>query len=834
MTGVYRFRRFKLSPATRHLLVDNQPVPLGARAFDVLTALIERRERLVSKNELLDLVWPGLVVEENNLQVQISALRKLLGQDAIATVTGLGYRFALETEQDIAEPPILAVPTNNLPQQITSFIGRERELAEVKQLLAQYRLVTLTGVGGIGKTRLSLQVAAEVRNTYPDGVWLVEFGPISDQSLVLTSVAQVLGVKEATGVPLVQTLCSHLKSRHLLMMFDSCEHLTNACATLADALLRATDNIRILVSSQNPLQIGGEQRFPLPPLSLPDLDADPERLLGTDAVRLFVERARSQKPDFVVTERQARTVAEICARLDGIPLALELAAARVPLLSIEHIQARLNDRFKLLTGGVRTALPRQQTLRATLEWSYGLLSEEERNVLNRLAIFPGSFTVDAAASVVCEDVIDEFAVIDLLGQLVARSLVVVDATDIATRYRLLETTRAYALEKLAEGREAGLMARRHAQYFRDLLRPAPSDQMRMSNAAWRATYLPELDNVRAALDWALGSGGDPALGISLSGASGAMWPELALLGEGRQRLAAAVAQVGSDTLEQDQAQLWHGVGLQWSHNTPAQAVAAFEHAASLYRRLGDGLGLGRSLLSLGMNLMFMGRLDQAATVLAEAFPVLERASLPKALARYFDNLGFLSTLSGDLASARKHYEKALMFYRDTAAERDSLDTLGNLADVTWALGDLDAALSGCRQTIAILREPPPSMRATLGRNLLNLSGILTERGELNEALTAAREGLPLLKEMDSAWRSLDHVALRAALAGKLANAARLAGFVDSANAAKESPRQPNEARARDRLQVLLREELSPDELERLFAEGAMMTEEQSCRLALEE
>jgi len=305
VTTVYRFGRFKLSPATRHLLIDNQAVPLGARAFDVLTALIERRERLVSKNELLDLVWPGLVVEENNLQVQISALRKLLGQDAIATVTGLGYRFALETEQDVAEPPILAaVPTNNLPQQITSFIGRERELAEVKQLLAQNRLVTLTGVGGIGKTRLSLQVAAAVRNTYPDGVWLVEFGPISDQSLVLTSVAQVLGIKEAPGVPLTQTLCSYLKSRHLLMVFDSCEHLTDACATLADALMRATHNIRILVSSQNPLQIGGEQRFPSPPLSVPDPDADPDRLVRSDAVRLFVERARSQKPDFVVTERR--------------------------------------------------------------------------------------------------------------------------------------------------------------------------------------------------------------------------------------------------------------------------------------------------------------------------------------------------------------------------------------------------------------------------------------------------------------------------------------------------------------------------------------------------
>jgi tetratricopeptide (TPR) repeat protein len=261
-------------------------------------------------------------------------------------------------------------------------------------------------------------------------------------------------------------------------------------------------------------------------------------------------------------------------------------------------------------------------------------------------------------------------------------------------------------------------------------------------------------------------------------------------------------------------------------------VGAFERAANLYRRLGDGLGLGRSLLSLSLNLLFMGRLDQAATALAEALPVLERASLPKALARYFENMGFLSMLSDDLANARKHYEQALMFYRDAGAERDSLDALGNLADVAWALGDLNVALSGCRETIAMLRKPPLPMRGALGRNLLNLAGILTERGELEEALAAAREGLPLLKDMDCAWKSIDHVALRAALAGRLANAARLASFADSANAAKRSARQPNEARARDRLQLLLRERLLSDELERLFAEGAQMTEDEACQLAV--
>jgi tetratricopeptide (TPR) repeat protein len=463
-----------------------------------------------------------------------------------------------------------------------------------------------------------------------------------------------------------------------------------------------------------------------------------------------------------------------------------------------------------------------------------LLSERERSVLNRIAVFPGSFTVEAAAFVAGDDPTDEFAVIDILGQLIAHSLVVVDAIDTGTRYRLFETTRAYAREKLAEGGEDGLMARRHAQYFRDLLEPAPDDRLRVSDERWRAAYLPELDNVRAALDWALGAGGDPTLGLSLSGTSGALWPELALLSEGRQRLEAAVVRIGSETPAHDLAQVWYSMGLQYSHNTPTQAVVEFERAASLYRRLGDDLGLVRSLHSLVMNLLFLARFDSAMAVLTEAFPVLERARLPKALARYYDDLGFLATLSGDLADARKHYEKALDIYRDAGAERDSLDTLGNLAEVTWAAGDLDAALAACRETIAMARKPPPTMRVTLGRNLLNLSGILTERGELDEALSAAREGLPFLREMGTAWWSLDHVALRAALVGNLANAACLAGFVDSVRAAKESPRQPNEARARDRLEVLLRERLPFDELHLLFAVGANMTEEEASRMALDE
>ena len=807
---------------------------LGARAFDVLQALVERRERLVTKDELLDLVWPGLVVEENNLQQQVSALRKILGSDAIATIPGCGYRFTLEPTLEADVAPVWGAAKNNLPQQASSFIGREHELSEVKRLLTQSRLLTLVGIGGIGKTRLSLRLAADTLDAYPDGVWLVEFGAIVDPLLVPSSVAQALGVKERPGTQLTYALCAHLKSRRLLLVLDNCEHLVKACAELAGILLAAAPDIRILATSREPLHVQGEQRFPLPPLSLPAPDAALDGLARAEAVQLFVERAQLQQPAFVLTERQLPVVAELCAHLDGIPLALELAAARVHSLSIEEINARLKDRFKLLTGGSHTALPRQQTLRATLDWSYELLTDPERAVLNRLAIFLGGFTLDTALSVASDHTIDEHAVVDLLSHLVARSLVVADTNSAGTRYHLLETTRAYALEKLAAAGEHNDIGRRHALYFRQRFERALDDWRHIPEEEWCTAYLAERDNVRAALDWALGSGGDSAIGIALAGASSRVWVDSYLLSEGRRWLEAALAQVSAHTPESDQARLWLGLGWLWSHYTPTQAVSAFEQAIGLYRRAGDASGLTYCLIPLGGNLAFIGRYEQAQSALTEAFPLLERAGAPRALAQYFAVLGFLKMRTGDPGSARVHYEKALSLYDTAGVGSARLDILGNLADISWALGDLDAALAGFRETVTLLRKSPLITKVMLGIHLGNLAGVLIERGELDEALTVAREGLPMLKEWEYASIHLDHIALRAALVGKVANAARVAGFADSIFMAKEISRQPNEARARDRLQALLTEKLAAVELERLLGEGAKMTEDEACRLALEE
>ncbi len=599
------------------------------------------------------------------------------------------------------------------------------KLAEAKRLLARCRLLTMVGVGGIGKTRLALQVAADTHDAYPDGVWFVELGSITDSSLVPSALAQVLGVRERAGIDLTQTLGSHLKSRRLLLLLDNCEHLIDACAALAAALLVAAPEIRVLASSREQLQVAGEQIYPVPPLSLPVPDGDLESLARSEAAQMFVERVRLQDPGFVLTERQVPAITSICTHLDGIPLALELAAARVHSLSVDEINVRLKDRFKLLTGGSRSALPRQQTLRATLDWSYELLAHHERAVLNRLGIFASGFTLAAASIVASDEALDEFAVIDLISHLVARSLVVAEANATGNRYRLLETTRTYALEKLAATGENDRIDRRHAQFFCDRVARAADDWLCIPDADWRATYLPERDNVRAALNWALGSGGDRGIGVALAGASGPIWTELSLYGEGHRRLEAAATQIDADTPASDEARLWLWLGLNWALAAPDRAVPALERASDLYRRLGDARNLGFALARLGHEEAIAGRFDRAASVLAEAFPLLENAGLPKALGDYFDYSGVLKALTGDPVNARADLEKALLLYRNAGAERYALYTLAQLGDIAWALGDLDAALSGIRETITLLRKAPLT-NVMLGLCLSNLAGVHTE------------------------------------------------------------------------------------------------------------
>jgi DNA-binding winged helix-turn-helix (wHTH) protein len=405
--AIVEFGRFRVVPHRRELLAEGRPVKLGGRDFDLLITLIEVPGAVVSKDELITRVWPGRIVEENRLQGAIAALRRVLGadRDLIRTVAGRGYQFTGQTRVRAADDvePVIPASTatsarpmraqTNLREPVSELIGREVEVAEVVDLVTTQRLVTLIGEGGIGKTRLGLEAVRHLLPEFPDGVWVAELAPLSDPELVPATVAAALGLEFATGAMSIDHVANALGAKQLMLVLDNCEHVIAAAAAMAEAVLHASSAVRVLATSREPLRIEGESLYRVPPLAVPAEDTeDAERLLRHGAVRLFVARARAADPHFSPGGRNAAVVAGICRRLDGIPLAIELAASRGGVLGIREIAARLDDRFNLLMGGHRTALPRHQTLRATLDWSHDLLPEPEQVVLRRLAIFAGAFT----------------------------------------------------------------------------------------------------------------------------------------------------------------------------------------------------------------------------------------------------------------------------------------------------------------------------------------------------------------------------------------------------------------------------------------------------------
>ncbi|HET9927212.1 MAG TPA: BTAD domain-containing putative transcriptional regulator, partial [Rubrobacter sp.] len=401
---------------------------------------------------------------------------------------------------------LLGPSPNNLPASLTSFVGREEALLEIKRLLSMTRLLTLTGAGGAGKTRLALEVARDLLGAYPEGVWLVELAPLSDPALTRQAVAAALGVREQPGRPLTDTLTDHLRRKDLLLVLDNCEHLVDAAAHLAADLLESCPKLRILATSREPLGVPGEAVWTVPPLSLPDAGRATsfEGLMGTEAVRLFLDRARSRLPGFELGEENAVAVGRICRKLEGIPLAIELAAARMGALAVEQVAQRLEDSLKLLAGGNRIADPRQQTLRATLNWSHELLSEAERKLFGRLSVFAGGWTLETAEEVCSGEGIERDDVADLLSKLVDKSLVMAGAgAQGALRYRMLEPVRQYARERVEESGEAGALLRRHAALFLALAEEAEPELRGPWQASWVKRLEQEWDNLRVAMVWLL-------------------------------------------------------------------------------------------------------------------------------------------------------------------------------------------------------------------------------------------------------------------------------------------------------------------------------------------
>jgi predicted ATPase/class 3 adenylate cyclase len=716
-------------------------------------------------------------------------------------------------------PPLgsLEAFAHNLPLQLTRFIGREEQMAQVKHLLQSARLLTLTGAGGCGKTRLALQVAADLlvgagprACPLPDGAWVVELASLSDPALVPQTVAAALAVREEPGRPVPATLLNSLRSRSLLLVLDNCEHLLSACANLAEDVLRSCPNVKILATSREGLGVPGERTYRVPPLSA----ADPRQLPGLEelreleAVSLFADRARFSQPDFAVTPANALAVAQVCHRLDGIPLAIELAAARVKALPVEKLAERLDDRFRLLTGGSRTALPRQQTLRALIDWSYDLLSERERALLRCLSVFAGGWTLEAAEAV-CAEGVEEWEVLDLLTSLVEKSLVLYDERDGEARYRLLETIRQYAWDRLVEAGGAAAVRGRHLEWYRGLAEQAMHPLYRAATQGeWVGRLERELDNLRAALDWSTEAGASPEgaqeaeAGLRLAGWLRRFWLHRGYLAEMRERLARLLATPAA------------------AAHTPARANA---------------------LVCAGWLAFFQVDYETARSVLAESLIIRRELNDPWGTALSLAFLANVTLNQGDYRAARSQCEEALGLWRETGIGSGEMAySLTTLGEIAYAQGELDASR-------ALLEESRPHWgddRWGTGLCLHRLGVVRQAQGDTETPCALFRESLALFQavgEKRGIAGCLEGIAGAAmascCTAGRedsLRDAARLFGAAAALRDTVGTPLPPYDRAAYNDHLAALRAGLGEEGFAAAWAEGWATSLEDAIRFALEE
>jgi predicted ATPase/transcriptional regulator with XRE-family HTH domain len=670
----------------------------------------------------------------------------------IASVTD----SAVTSETARTEP---SVEAGNLPIVLTGFIGRTLELAHLSDLLAQHRLVTLTGPGGSGKTRLAFQVAGALRDRYPDGVWLVELAALTDPALVVRSVATVVGLREVPDDEVEDALVRFFRLRRCLLLLDNCEHLVDASARIAALLVGSCPSLTILATSREHLRVGGEEIVPVPPLTLPDHDHElsVDTAALSEAVQLFVARASAARPTFRLEPENVRTVVEICRRLDGIPLALELAAARIKLLSCEEVAERLNDRFRLLTSSSAVILPRHQTLRAAVDWSYDLLSDTERRFFARLSVFPGGWTVPAAEQVCSGAGIDEDEALDLLGGLVEKSLVTVDEQHGVLRYRLLETLRVYAWEKLEEFGEADSVCEQRESWLMALAEQPVPEHEGPELTAYLLRLELEVDNFRAALAWRLGAGVAPEQGLRLAAALGPFWEGQGGNAEGlrwiERFLAAcpdAPAPIRASALFQS------GKLASWSADY-VQAVERFETSLALYEQTNDPRAAAAVRFWMADSLRFLGDNERAGELLTEALTLYRGLEDQPGIARTLRELAMVAMFQGDFERAESLCEESLALYRMMGDRLGMSQPLSVLVRTMFASRDYARAAEYAEQALALSEEiASRQFRATL---LVDAGMVQSALGFPDRALELERESLRVVR--DSGTKMTIHTCLGA-------------------------------------------------------------------------
>ena len=827
----YHFGRFTLQPAQRQLLAAGRPAKLGARAFDLLLTLVEQRDRVVSKNELLDRVWPDVVVAENNLEVHIWSLRKVLGHNTIVTIPGRGYRFAVALDEPGVATSLASTPARpatmrtNLPEHLPALIGRDEDLAALGRLADAEALVTIVGAGGIGKTLLALHLLDRQCHLRTHGVCWVELGALSDPPLVVGTVASALGVQLGSGEPLA-ALTAAMAPLKLLLALDNAEHLLPEVARVAESLLAHAGGVQLLVTSQAPLKLAQEWQYRLGPLATPEHEVSADEAMRYGAVALFVSRARAAQRQFELTDNNVAAVCTVCRQLDGCALAIELAAARLPLLGAQRLADSLDERLQLLTKGHHDAPQRQQTLRAGLQWSHALLNSYEQTTFRRLAVFAGGCSLELAEAVLAGSVQERWPVIEALDRLVDLSLVA--AVGPVPRYRLLASPQALAREQLAASGEQVELQARHARAVRDRF-VAVFDNLLAGHCSHDRTLAlleADLDNARAAMAWALQH--DAATAVAL------MRPlSAALTGDGLAE--AGVLWERTETCVSDdmrgslRLQWTLGAAVHYSRRQMNRAQPWAERAAALARQLGDDVSRGRALAVLA-DARRAGVVDAQRAALDEMLR-LDRsdwppyARLPIAQAECF-----FAMHTGDMARNGAALARGLVLAEAAGSSNFLAGMQANLAESALARGDAATA-------VRLLRDLVQRMAATRRLSLLaqlrcGLALALLASDELPAAHEAARLGWGTSAAPRAGlenWALM--LALLAARDGRVRTSARLLGSASAMFAARSARMGPNEARAADETARILSAALDSGEVERLRRAGQALGEEQIGALA---
>jgi non-specific serine/threonine protein kinase len=878
---VYEFGRFRIDADERLLFSDGARQKLTSKAFDTLIALIENQGRLLSKEELMSRVWPDSFVEDNNLAQCISLLRRTLGENPeghnyIETVPRHGYRFNAEvralTDESVAfeskperlaesrpevetapeyysTPESAAVPGDalldshagesyptNLPVPLTPFIGRKSEMAAVERVLRRegVRLLTLTGPGGTGKSRLALKVADNLRAEFPDGVFFIALEPITDSNLVTSVIAQTLGVKEYGDVSLTEALKKYLRNKRMLLILDNFEHVTPA-APLASSLLMAAPDVVLLVTSRSALHLSGEHEFQVPPLRLPDLESLPPvpALLDCSAVALFAQRAMAAKSDFLVTERNARAIAEICTRLDGLPLAIELAAARIKLLPPQAMLVRLESPFKLLTGGARDVPARQRTMRETIAWSYNLLDKPEQALFRRLAVFVGGFTLEAAEAA-CDAADDcGIDIHDGVASLVDKSLLQqIEQAGGEPRFVMLETIREYGLECLKAQGEREIFQQRHASYFLQLAERAEPELGSAQQSVWIASLELEHDNFRAALEWAL----DERQAETAMRLAGALWWFWYLHGhyrEGRAWLNKVLVEgSGQRTLPRCKALIGAG-GLAFLQCEYSSSEKLLNEGLALARELWDNESIATSLQLLGSVAREQGAYYRAIKLHEGSLAIWRELDNKRGVARSLNYIGFASWLNSNFDKTAMVCEQALGLFRTLGDKEGIVWSLLNLSAVMYYRQDYEQAVSLCQESAGLSREIGYKEGIAWS---LNIWGNVARRQEqFVPGKIMLLESLGLHYELQDRWRVASVLESLASIAfeqQETERSVRLLGAAEALRASLGTPLPPVEHEDRDRYLKLARAALGEEKFTQLWLEGRTMPGEQVIAYAL--